>query len=115
MTTFVGVTMIEEKKCSKCGVWKNRMTEFYMNKGFFRPSCKTCFKKQTSLNAKKNRELRMALGQTRTNYDSTYARKYYQQHKAQYEQYNATFKSKHPEYFKKYYRDRRDNPSRDIQ
>lgn len=100
----------EEKKCSKCGVWKLKLKDFYLNKGFIRPSCKECFKKQTAAYAKKNRALRMELG-LNDNYSKdrlAYQRAYYHNNRGKYTNYRQKFVQSHPEYYKMYYRARRD-------
>ncbi len=93
------------KTCAKCCQTKEEES-FYLSAGKRRSECKICtirrnVRYQRKVKAWKNRETDQ---EARRNY----MRKYYEDNKEKFAKYRSDFRLRHPEYYKKYYRKRKE-------
>ena len=98
--------MDQTKNCSKCRKQKILHLDFYMCKGRYRSECKACTikrnvahqkEKRTWLDREVDEEARKA-----------YMREYYAENKGKFAEYRKVFRMKYPEYYKEYFRKRKE-------
>ena len=95
------------RACKKCGEIKNSQADFYHNPRCIIGTCKKCM----SLAAITRQRRKRQLYGTRepTDRERERSKAYYAAHKEQFKVYRERFLKKYPDYFKKYYRARRDD------
>jgi hypothetical protein len=98
--------MNELKKCTNCHKEKEQLSDFYLAQGQWRSECKQCTIKrniryQRRVKAWKHRYIDE---DTRR----LYMREYYQKNKEKFAAYREEFKKRYPEYYKSYFRKRKE-------
>ena len=97
--------MSDSRRCKSCGKNK-KLTDFYMNQGYLRRTCKKCL-------IRKNTSYAKSKGYSSSSYDNEkmklYMRAYRAQNKEKIISYRKTFQLKHPNYHTEYYRKHRDD------
>lgn len=93
------------KICARCLIEKPEEM-FYFSSGKRRSECKSCtirrnVRYQRKIRAWKNRE-------TDCESRRTYMRQYYENHKEKFAKYRSDFRLRHPEYYKEYFRKRKE-------
>ena len=93
------VNMIDFKICSKCGVRKDAVLDFYMCSGKWRSDCKVC---TIRANIKYQRKVRLNLTPKQRHDKRVYMREYYALNPDRFQTYRETFCKKNPDYYRDY-------------
>lgn len=96
---------MNEKRCSKCRIYKD-LSDYYKSCGKPRGECKKC-------TSKANVRYQKRVGYWRERYANDeerreYMRAYYAKNKAKFIKYRAEFKKRFPDYYKDYFRNKKD-------
>lgn len=94
------------KVCKRCKEPKNELTDFYMCGGYYRSECKKC-----TVERNVSYQRRVRAWQHRNGNEEgrkIYMKSYYESHKEQYAEYRHEFKKRNPEYYKFYFRARKE-------
>jgi len=97
--------MRELKICSKCHQAKELMLDFYLCAGKWRSECKMCTIKRNVRYQKRVQAWRHRYVDEDTR--RHYMREYYEKNKDRYANYRSEFKLRYPEYYKEYFRNRK--------
>lgn len=98
--------MDDYKICSKCHQAKIAIMDFYMCAGRWRSECKACTIKRNVRYQRKVKawKYRYVDDDTRR----LYMREYYNQNKEKFAKYRSEFRIRYPEYYKQYFRKRKE-------
>jgi len=104
--------MDRSKICTKCNEEKEMSSGFYQWCGRWRSECKKCTIKKNNRHQKKIKSWKTR----HVDEDSRkiYSRQYYEKNKEKFEKYRATFNERHPEYYKIYFRNRREEKNASL-
>ncbi len=97
--------MDDLKICSKCHQAKIAKMDFYLCAGRWRSECKMCTIKRNVRYQKKVKAWKHRYVDDDTR--KLYMRDYYEKHKTKFAQYRAEFRLRYPEYYKEYFRNRK--------
>ena len=93
----------EIKICSKCGIEKELPGDFYMCSGIYRSECKKC---TIRVNGRYQSDKKIWLN--RGEEHKEYMRKYRAENKEKFAAYRRAHKERDPDYWKKYFKKRRE-------
>lgn len=97
--------MNEDKQCSKCNKWKFQKLDFYQCAGVYRSECKKCTVKRNVRYQRLHRTWKHRYVDDDARRD--YMREYYDKNKEKFAAYRKEFREKYPEYYKMYFRRRK--------
>lgn len=93
------------KVCKRCNIAKEEQA-FYFTAGKPRSECKACTIKRNVRYQKKVRSWKFR--DTDQEARRSYMRTYYENNKDKFAKYREDFRSRHPEYYKEYFRKRKE-------
>src|ERR1044071_3837130 len=93
--------MHDLKTCTQCQVEKEKEAHFYKCNGKFRSECKVCTIKRNSEYQKTSKTWRAKHRSSVSR--RNYMRAYYATNKEKYSRYRKEFKTRNPDYYKKYF------------
>jgi len=98
--------MSKLKTCSKCNKEKYAFEDFYLCAGKLRSECKMCTIKRNVKYQKKVKSWKHRYIDDETR--RIYMRAYYNKNKDKFSRYRSEFRERHPEYYKQYFRTRKE-------
>lgn len=107
--TFAEVAVEEIKICSRCNSAKDAQTDFYICKGKRRSECKKCTIKKNVRYQKRVESWKHRF--VDNDEKRSYMADYYIKHKEKFIEYRRKFKERHPDYYKEYFRNRKNQTS----
>lgn len=104
--SFVQKKAAMNKICSLCKKSKDMNKDFYLCTGKYRSECKECTKKRNVRYQRKVKawKYRYIDDETRRHY----MREYYDKNKERFARYRSEFRARFPEYYKEYFRRRKE-------
>lgn len=98
--------MSDLKICSQCHQAKEPMMDFYLCSGRWRSECKMCTIKRNVRYQRKVKAWKHRYVDDDTR--RQYMRDYYDKNKEKFARYREEFRSRNPEYYKEYFRKRKE-------
>lgn len=98
--------MNDMKVCSKCHEEKELRQDFYMCAGRWRSECKKCTIKRNVRYQRKVKSWKYRYSDDISR--KLYMRTYYGKNKEKFAKYRADFRTRFPEYYKEYFRKRKE-------
>jgi len=98
--------MTEKKICTYCKEEKEIPEDFYRWRGFFKSECKKCTILRNGNYQKRVQAWKMRSGEGDVR--NAYMRAYYAKNKEKFALYRRQFLDKHPDYYKDYFRKKKE-------